>query len=223
MMKKTSKTNKKRLALAAAAACVAGLTFAAGSAFAQSQMQTPSTRPSGAMSGQKDIVATAMAAGQFNTLAQALQAADLVEALKGPGPFTVFAPTDAAFAKLPPEQLQTLLRPENKEQLQQILLYHVTSGKMAAKDVMNADEAETLQGEPVRISAMGDTVMLNDRVRVTKTDIMASNGVIHVIDAVLIPTGGEAAGGEMREAPARPASPAAPEVPAGSDPDMGGM
>jgi|SRR5581483_7452862 len=136
--------------------------------------------------GSKDIVDTAVAAGQFNTLAKALEAAGLVETLKGKGPFTVFAPTDEAFAKLPAGTLDELLKPENKEKLKSILLYHVVSGKVTAAKVAKMTSAKTLNGEDVKISVSGGKVMVNDAT-VIKADIMASNGVIHVIDTVLLP------------------------------------
>ena len=134
-----------------------------------------------------DIVETAVAAGQFKTLAAALEAAGLIDALKGAGPFTVFAPTDEAFAKLPAGTVETLLKPENKEKLKSILLYHVVSGNVPAKEVMklNGRTVKTLQGSTVKVGTThGVTV---DDARVIKTDIQASNGVIHVIDSVLIP------------------------------------
>ncbi len=134
----------------------------------------------------KDIVDTAVAAGSFKTLAAALQAAGLVDTLKGPGPFTVFAPTDAAFAKLPAGTVDELLKPENKEKLTAILTYHVVSGKVTAAQVMKMTSAKTVNGQPVTISATGGTVMVNNA-KVTKADIMCSNGVIHVIDTVLMP------------------------------------
>jgi uncharacterized surface protein with fasciclin (FAS1) repeats len=134
----------------------------------------------------KDIVDTAVAAGQFKTLAAALQAAGLVETLKGAGPFTVFAPTDEAFAKLPKGTLEDLLKPENKAKLTAILTYHVVPGKVMAADVVKASEAKTVQGGSVKISTMGGKVMV-DNAHVVKTDIAASNGVIHVIDAVILP------------------------------------
>lgn len=136
--------------------------------------------------GSKDIVDTAVAAGQFNTLAKALEAAGLVETLKGAGPFTVFAPTDDAFAKLPAGTLDDLLKPENKEKLKAILLYHVVSGKVTAAKVMKMKSAKTVNGEEVKISTSGGKVMVNDAT-VVKADVMASNGVIHVIDTVLLP------------------------------------
>ena len=136
-----------------------------------------------------DIVETAMANKNFSTLVSALKAADLVEALQGEGPFTVFAPTNQAFAELPDGTLDTLLEPENKAKLQSILKYHVVSGKVTAKDVIKLDEAKTLQGAKVGIQTKDGTVMLQGKTAasVTKTDVMASNGVIHVVDAVLMP------------------------------------
>ncbi|HUW73876.1 MAG TPA: fasciclin domain-containing protein [Methyloceanibacter sp.] len=139
-----------------------------------------------ARAAEKDIVDTAVAAGQFKTLASALQAAGLVDTLKGDGPFTVFAPTDEAFAKLPKGTVENLLKPENKDQLVSILTYHVVPGKVQAADVVKMDEAKTVNGEMVDIEVKGDTAMVNDA-KVTKTDIAASNGVIHVIDTVILP------------------------------------
>lgn len=134
-----------------------------------------------------DIVDTAVAAGSFNTLVAALKAADLVDALKGDGPFTVFAPTDEAFAKLPAGTIDNLLKPENKEKLKAILLYHVVSGKFAASDVakLGGKEVKTLQGSKVKVSTKHG-VMVDDA-RVVKTDVMTSNGIIHVIDTVIMP------------------------------------
>lgn len=136
-------------------------------------------------SSAKDIVDTAVAAGSFKTLAAALKAGGLIEALKGPGPFTVFAPTDEAFAKLPKGTVETLLKPENKEKLVAILKYHVVSGKVMAADVVKVKEAKTLLGQAVMVNA-ADGVKINDA-KVVKADIAASNGVIHVIDTVLLP------------------------------------
>lgn len=133
---------------------------------------------------QKDIVDTAAAAGSFKTLAAALQAAGLVETLKGKGPFTVFAPTDEAFAKLPAGTVEALLK--DKEKLTKILLYHVVSGNVMAKDVVKLNSAKTVQGSSVTINAKGGKVMV-DNANVVKTDIAASNGVIHVIDTVILP------------------------------------
>jgi uncharacterized surface protein with fasciclin (FAS1) repeats len=132
-----------------------------------------------------DIVDTA-AAGHFNTLVAAVKAAGLVDTLKGPGPFTVFAPTDEAFAKLPPGTLENLLKPENKGQLQKILTYHVVAGQVTAEDVVKLDSAKTVEGGSLAIHAGNGGVMVNNA-HVTKTDIAASNGVIHVIDTVLLP------------------------------------
>jgi uncharacterized surface protein with fasciclin (FAS1) repeats len=136
--------------------------------------------------GKSDIVDTAVAAGSFKTLAAALTAADLVATLKGPGPFTVFAPTDEAFAKLPPGTLESLLKPENKSKLQAILTYHVVSGRIDSSQLVTMTSVKTLQGTDLRISKSGGSVMVNDA-KVAKADIGCSNGVIHVIDAVLIP------------------------------------
>lgn len=145
-----------------------------------------SALPAVAGTAQKNIVETAVAAGTFNTLATALQAAGLADALKGKGPFTVFAPNDDAFNKLPAGTVETLLRPENKEKLKAILLYHVVSGDVTAAKVMKLSTAKTLDGQDVRISSDGGAVMVNDA-KVVKADVMASNGVIHVIDTVLLP------------------------------------
>jgi len=134
---------------------------------------------------QKDIVDTAVSAGTFNTLATALTEAGLIDTLKGPGPFTVFAPTDEAFAKIPADQLSALLA--DKEKLTSILTYHVVAGKVMAADVVGLDSATTVQGQSITISA-SDGVKV-DNANVVQTDIVASNGVIHVIDTVLIPQG----------------------------------
>ena len=141
---------------------------------------------SGAGSETPDIVDTASAAGQFETLVAAVQAAGLVDTLKGEGPFTVFAPTDAAFAALPEGTVESLLLPENRDQLVAVLTYHVVAGKVMAADVVNLDVAETVQGQSVSVHAMNGGVMI-DEANVLQTDIEASNGVIHVIDSVLLP------------------------------------
>ena len=133
----------------------------------------------------KDIVDTALSAGSFKTLAAALKAADLVGTLKGAGPFTVFAPTDEAFAKLPAGTVESLLKPENKEKLRRILTYHVVSGNVMAADVVKLTSAKAVSGDTLAIKTSGG-VMVNAS-KVVKTDIKASNGVIHVIDTVLIP------------------------------------
>jgi uncharacterized surface protein with fasciclin (FAS1) repeats len=133
-----------------------------------------------------DIVETAVNAGSFNTLAAALTAAGLVDTLKGEGPFTVFAPTDEAFAKLPAGTVESLLKPENKAQLVDILTYHVVAGKVKAEKVVTMDSATTVQGGNVSIKVKDGTVYVDDA-KVIKTDIKASNGIIHVIDSVIIP------------------------------------
>ncbi len=134
-----------------------------------------------------DIVDTAVSAGMFNTLVAAVKAAGLVETLKGDGPFTVFAPTDEAFAKLPAGTVENLLKPENKDLLVKILTYHVVSGKVMAADVVKLKSAKTVQGQLVKIKVKKGGVTLNKTTKVVKTDIMTSNGVIHVIDSVLMP------------------------------------
>ena len=133
----------------------------------------------------KDIVDT-VAADSFKTLATALQAAGLVNTLKGAGPFTVFAPTDAAFAKLPAGTVESLLKPENKARLTAILTYHVVPGRVLAAQVAGMSSAPTANGQPLTINAENGMVMVGGA-RVTKTDILCSNGVIHVIDTVLLP------------------------------------
>ncbi len=136
------------------------------------------------MSDRKDIVTVAIEAGSFTTLAKALTVTGLVDALKGDGPFTVFAPTDAAFAKLPKGTLESLL--EDKEALKKILLYHVVEGAVDSKAVTGLKSATTLSGDDVHISMKDGGVRINSA-NVTGADVAASNGVIHVIDAVLIP------------------------------------
>jgi uncharacterized surface protein with fasciclin (FAS1) repeats len=140
-----------------------------------------------ARASSQDIVETAVGAGQFKTLAAALTAADLVETLKGPGPFTVFAPTDEAFAKLPAGTVENLLKPENKAKLVAILTYHVVPGALKAEQVTKVSEAKTVNGAMVKVSTEDGKVMINDAT-VVKADIEASNGVIHVIDKVILPT-----------------------------------
>ena len=134
----------------------------------------------------KNIVETAVAAGSFKTLAAALDAAGLVETLKGPGPFTVFAPTDEAFAKLPAGTLENLLKPENKAKLVAVLTYHVVPGSVTSSQVVKMTSAKTVQGQSVTISARDGKVKV-DGATVVKADVMASNGVIHVIDSVILP------------------------------------
>jgi uncharacterized surface protein with fasciclin (FAS1) repeats len=149
-------------------------------------MMAPTAARSEEKSAKKDIVDTAVAAGKFNTLAAALKAAGLVDTLKGSGPFTVFAPTDEAFAKLPAGTVEDLLKPENKQKLVGILTYHVVPAKAMASDVAGMSSAKTVNGKELKLSAEGGKVMVNDA-KVTKADIEASNGVIHVVDSVLLP------------------------------------
>lgn len=171
---------KKIVAIAASMAI-------SGAALAESQKGDTMAEPqkSAAMpEQQKNIVDTAVQAGNFKTLVTALTAAGLVDTLKGPGPYTVFAPTDEAFAKLPPGALDSLLK--DKEKLKGVLLYHVVPGKVLAKDVMGMKTAKTAQGDSIAVRTVGEKVMIN-QAGVVKTDILASNGVIHVIDAVIMP------------------------------------
>ena len=142
----------------------------------------------GAMSAKAaDIVDTAVAAGSFNTLVAAVQAAGLVDTLKGEGPFTVFAPTDDAFAKLPAGTVEDLLKPENKDKLVSVLTYHVVPGKVMAADIAGKETmAKTVQGTEAKIDATGDAVMI-DGAKVVTADVAADNGVIHVIDTVIMP------------------------------------
>lgn len=160
---------------------IAAVALVLGSAgIAQAQQEMAAEGPS------MNIVETAVSAGQFNTLAAALKAAGLVETLQSEGPFTVFAPTDAAFAKLPEGTVETLLKPENKDQLVAILTYHVIPGEYMASDVVGMDAATTVQGADVRFSVGDGGAMVNDA-NIVKTDIAATNGVIHVIDSVILP------------------------------------
>ena len=143
--------------------------------------------PAAQSASTKDIVDTAVAAGSFKTLVAAVKAAGLVDTLKGEGPFTVFAPTDAAFAKLPEGTIAELLKPENKAKLQAILTYHVVPGKVLAADVVKLTGAKTVQGQQIDIAVKNGKVSV-DGANVVKTDIQTSNGVIHVIDSVILPT-----------------------------------
>ena len=135
---------------------------------------------------QSDIVDTAIAAGDFTTLVAAVQAAGLVDTLKGNGPFTVFAPTDDAFAKLPKGVVSNLLKPENKDQLAAVLTYHVVPGKVMAKDVVSLTEAKTASGKKVKVKVVDGKVKIN-KATVVKADVASSNGVIHVVDKVILP------------------------------------
>jgi uncharacterized surface protein with fasciclin (FAS1) repeats len=134
----------------------------------------------------QDIVDTAISAGSFNTLVAAVKAAGLVDTLKGAGPFTVFAPTDEAFAKLPAGTVEELLKPENKSKLVAILTYHVVPGKVMAEDVVKLHEAKTVNGQELMVKTDMGSVMV-DNATVVKTDILCTNGVIHVIDTVMLP------------------------------------
>ncbi len=163
-------------------AVLAALTVA-GCGGAHNGVQT--TTPTSAHA-ESDIVETAASAGSFKTLVAAIKAADLVDTLKGPGPFTVFAPTDEAFAKLPAGTVDSLLMPENKGKLQQILTYHVVSGRVGSEQVAQLTSAKTVEGKDLAISQNAGTVMVNGA-KVVKADIASSNGVIHVIDTVLLP------------------------------------
>jgi uncharacterized surface protein with fasciclin (FAS1) repeats len=140
----------------------------------------------GSISREMDIVDTAVSAGQFNTLAAALDAAELIQTLKGDGPFTVFAPTDEAFAKLPEGTVASLLEPQNRDQLIAILTYHVVPGKVMAKDVVNLSEATTVNGADISIKVMDGKVRINDAT-VVAADVATSNGVIHIVDTVILP------------------------------------
>jgi transforming growth factor-beta-induced protein len=142
---------------------------------------------SGTMAATKDIVDTAAGAGQFKTLVAAVKAAELESTLRGPGPFTVFAPTDDAFAKLPPGTLDSLLKPENKSKLQAILTYHVVSAKVPAADASKLTNAKTVNGKELKLAASSGGGLKVDGANVVKADIEASNGIIHVIDAVVLP------------------------------------
>jgi uncharacterized surface protein with fasciclin (FAS1) repeats len=174
---------KKSLAIGALAALL--MSAAASNTVALEADMTNTTTIADA-ADVKDIVDTAVAAGSFQTLAKALAAADLVATLKGSGPFTVFAPTDDAFAKLPAGTLETLLKPENKAKLQRILTYHVVAGRVMAADVVKLQTAKAVSGDSIAVVSNSGGVMV-DGAKVIKTDIPASNGVIHVIDAVILP------------------------------------
>ncbi|WP_223789228.1 fasciclin domain-containing protein [Marinicella meishanensis] len=163
------------------------LTVAMMAVFAMTAMAGGSYKKKSKDIAKNDIVETAVSAGSFTTLVAAVKAAGLVDTLKGDGPFTVFAPTDEAFAKLPAGTLENLLKPENKDQLAAILTYHVVSGKVKAKDVVNLNSATTVQGSDVTIAVENGGVVLNGNSNVVTTDIGTSNGVIHVIDTVILP------------------------------------
>ncbi len=176
--------------LAQRAARWLSLSFAA--ALALTLVLVPNAQTANAQAQPKDIVDTAVGAGQFTTLVKAVQAAGLVETLKGPGPFTVFAPTDAAFAKLPAGALDQLIA--NPAQLKAVLTYHVVPGRVMANQVTNGLSANSVQGAPLMFQVGGGQVKVNNSATVVQADVMASNGVIHVIDTVLMPPAAQGAG-----------------------------
>jgi len=169
-------------------ACVLALAGCGGSSSGSSESGGSASSGSEAPpAAAQSIVATAQGAGSFNTLVAAVQAAGLVDTLNGPGPFTVFAPTDEAFAALPAGTLDSLLLPENREQLAAILTYHVVSGDVRAAQVVGMTSAPTVNGAAISIAVEGGSVRLNGSATVTQTDIACTNGVIHVIDHVILP------------------------------------
>lgn len=186
--------------IAGVAAAVAALALGSGAMAAD--LSRPATVPlADQQAATKDIVDTAVDAGQFTTLAKALQAADLVTTLKGPGPFTVFAPTDAAFAKLPAATLDSLLA--NPAELSKVLTYHVVAGRVTAADVVKLNEATTVNGAKVQIAVRDGKVVLNGTSTVATADVMASNGVIHVVDTVILPPAAPTTPGQTSPAPAK--------------------
>ena len=177
-----TRTQRNRIALTAFAATLTlGLISAAGvAAYEQNKSAKKHDH-------RKTVVDVAAGDERFSTLVTAIKAADLAETLKGEGPFTVFAPTNKAFAQLPDGTLKSLLKPENRDQLRAILTYHVAPAMAKAGDVIKLDRVTTVQGQPVRINATDKGVILNGSARVIATDVVADNGVIHVIDSVLMP------------------------------------
>lgn len=180
----TSTISNQRPRVPALFAIIAGRFFLTAVVFSALSVSAFAAGPAPAPA--KDIVDTAVAAGSFKTLTAAVGAAGLVETLKGPGPFTVFAPTDEAFAKLPKATLADLMKPENKAKLAAILTYHVVAGNVMAADVVKMTSAKTVNGQNLKINVKGGKVHVNGA-NVITTDIVTSNGVIHVIDAVLLP------------------------------------
>jgi len=172
--------------MSSAAALTLALLAGAGTAAAGTPKPEVKDMTTSQISKTQDIVTTAVAAGSFKTLAAALQAAGLVETLQGKGPFTVFAPTDEAFAKLPKGTVEELLKPENKAKLTGILTYHVVAGNVMAKDVVGLKSAKTVNGQSLTVVVKDGKVAV-DGANVVKTDIACSNGVIHVIDSVVLP------------------------------------
>ncbi len=175
-------------ACSSAASPSAAPTTAATATPAPTTTAAPSTAPSAAAAMTKDIVQTATEAGSFKTLLAAVKAAGLVETLQGKGPFTVFAPTDAAFAALPAGTLDGLLK--DPAALKKILLYHVVSGSVTSDKVVGLTSATSVEGAPIAIAVKDGTVYLNGTTKVVTPDVMASNGVIHIIDKVLLPPAG---------------------------------
>lgn len=176
--------------------CLALGLMLSGNALAQeTATQTRETQTANKPS--KDIVDTAVAAGKFQTLVKAINAADLTKTLKGKGPFTVFAPSDAAFKKIPADQLEEILKPENRSKLQSLLKFHVVPGRLTAAQVMKLQKSKTALGQEISFKAQGETVMVNGA-KIIKTDIECGNGVIHVIDSVIMPK--KATGSDSRTA-----------------------
>ena len=178
--------SRNALPTAVAAAALVFAAVAATPTTAQTRKEQTVTVGGAPMYPSRNIIQNAVNSKDHTTLVAAVKATGLVETLQGPGPFTVFAPTDEAFAKLPEGTLEDLLKPENREKLQAILKYHVVSGKVMAADVVKLDSATTVQGQKVKIQTMGGKVMV-DNAHVATADVAASNGVIHVIDAVILP------------------------------------
>ena len=185
------KTGRWLIAIAAAGAVTVG---AAGcgddeedsAASATTPIETSTPTPTPSAEAAQDIVALASATPELSTLVSAVQAAELVETLQGEGPFTVFAPTDEAFAAVGQDTLDTLLGPEGKDQLTDVLTYHVVSGELTAADLEDGQELTTVQGATLPVSVDGDQVRVGDAT-LAMADVEASNGVVHVIDAVLLP------------------------------------
>lgn len=177
---------KKAISILGLVAASVGFGLPAVANFYQKSSTQPVVNQPIQIAQSKDIVATAAEAGQFNTLAAALKAADLIKTLQGEGPFTVFAPTDEAFAALPKGTLEDLLKPENKDQLVKILTYHVVPGKVMSGD-LKSGMVKTVEGSEVKVEVSGEGVMVGDA-KVLKADVPASNGVIHVIDTVILPS-----------------------------------
>jgi len=174
------------LSLTSLATACAGGTAQEPPATAETVASDPPPSTDSAPAPTSNIVQTAAAAGSFSTLVAAVKAAGLVETLSGPGPFTVFAPTDEAFKKLPPGTVESLLKPENKDKLVAVLTYHVVPGSVMAKDVVARKSLKTVQGQDLAVAVNGSDVHINGAL-LTKADIVASNGVIHVIDSVVLP------------------------------------